>query len=512
MTDLQPSSRGRSRRAERAQRFSVPQDPVGNVEKLPTEQPAAYEELPQDLAAYYSRDSETAGQTDQPAFAPPVRLQQYASGDTAFPQEEETVQNHIYRPLQATWAEQEREELQMQGYEVQAEKTGTPPKARNGWKVLLVLPILALLACAVWFFREPLMELAGMERLLEQSTPAPTAVPVTPEPVKPYDPAPAMAVSGTARSAIGQLSGTVDMETYIVTDQHIVTRNRRSNGTYDFYLFTAEGRLLCYFEGLGALDLIPQEGGSFYVKQEPYLVSAGGSALIRTDSLEAMLNEQLTLHPLYRGWAVVESDADGSRNYISRNGQLLSKLWFSRTFPFTGEHTMAYVDTGNTADAQQRYLLYILSEDGGMQRWLAAADMTDVIASACGMAYMKDGSLYALPDISTPAAKGGEAHAWLDCGAVAVRDGESGKYGLFVNGKQHYDFLYDSIRPVDSDITWAQTTLAGEGGSFTVHAVSGAAYPQPLSHSFVLAREDGENEYVALSTLSSYPFRLEDEF
>ena len=92
-----------------------------------------------------------------------------------------------------------------------------------------------------------------------------------------------------------------------------------------------------------------------------------------------------------------------------------------------------------------------------------------------------------------------------------VRDAESGKYGLFVKGEQHYDFIYDSIRPVESDIQWAEKTISGQGGSFTVHAVTGAAYPQPLSHSFVLER-DGQSEYVALSTQSCYPIRLEGEF
>ena len=41
--------------------------------------------------------------------------------------------------------------------------------------------------------------------------------------------------------------------------------------------------------------------------------------------------------------------------------------------------------------------------------------------------------------------------------------------------------------------------------------MTGATYPQPLSHSFVLER-DGQSEYVALSTQSCYPIRLEGEF
>ena len=146
-----------------------------------------------------------------------------------------------------------------------------------------------------------------------------------------------------------------------------------------------------------------------------------------------------------------------------------------------------------------------------MSRWLATPDMEDLVASACGMAYMNTGEMYRLPDTSAPLVTSPEVHAYLDCDAMVVRDPESGKYGLFVQGEQHYDFVYDSICPVASDITWAEKTLEGDGGTFTVHAVTGAAYPQPLSHSFVLERE-GKSEYVALSTQSCYPIRLEGEF
>ena len=119
--------------------------------------------------------------------------------------------------------------------------------------------------------------------------------------------------------------------------------------------------------------------------------------------------------------------------------------------------------------------------------------------------------MYLLPDTSAPLAVSPQVDAYLDCDTLVVRDAESGKYGLFVQGEQHYDYIYDSIRPVESDIQWAEKTLEGAGGTFTVHAVTNAAYPQPLSHSFVLER-DGQCEYVALSTQSCYPIRLEGEF
>ena len=44
-----------------------------------------------------------------------------------------------------------------------------------------------------------------------------------------------------------------------------------------------------------------------------------------------------------------------------------------------------------------------------------------------------------------------------------------------------------------------------------IKAVTSAHHPQPLSYSFVLEK-DGQSEYVALSTTSSYPIRLDGEF
>ena len=63
--------------------------------------------------------------------------------------------------------------------------------------------------------------------------------------------------------------------------------------------------------------------GGFYVDQEPYLVAANGSALIRLDDLEATYGRELRLHPMYNGWSIIEGVEDGSTNYISAAGQML---------------------------------------------------------------------------------------------------------------------------------------------------------------------------------------------
>ncbi len=470
-----------------------------------------------DYAAYYSREGAEQESDSEPAFAPPPSMQQYLFADQpvqeAEGEEEYAAAGNVYRPRQVTWAEDDREEAIAEselGYQVQEDLKPIRRKKRHPLRgLLIVLLILALIGGAAWLFREPLTEMLGVAVFSTQPTETPAAV-VTPEPVKAYDAAPAAAMADTARMNIARLSGTLQMDNYLVTDQHVVTRNQRPDGSYDFYLFTAEGRLLCYFEGLSALDMIPQELG-FYVKQAPWLLTASGSAMIRTADVEAAIGESVFLHPMYRGWAVVESETDGQANYVNQNGQLMSSLWFSRTFPFTGAYTLAYVDTGSTADANGRYLLYVIGEDGSMTRWLSASDMEDVVAAACGMAYMSDGTLYRLPDTASPVLRTSEITAYLNCDAMVIRDPATGKYGLFVQGEQHYDFVYDSIRPLKSDLVWAERSMGGANALLKLKAVTSVNFPQPLSYSFVLEK-DGQSEYVALSTTSSYPIRLDGEF
>jgi len=546
MSENRPTRTGRSRRAERSQHLYSARDYLPAEENeaqkpsfdldyaayTPNEEPASADwsgytpnEEPEaaaqpDLSAYYGRHGENLEETAEPAFAPPPKMDQYLFDpltEETEAEEEAPVASNVYRTRKASWVDAEERidaiaESEL-GYQVRED---SQPRRRKKKKkkhmlrnLLIVLLVLALLLGGAWLMREKLLSLIGVPAFQSQATEEPFVAVVTPEPVKAYAAAPASEIADRTRSAISRLSGSVEMETHIVTDSHIVTRNLRQNGTYDFYLFTAsEGRLLCYFEGLGAHDMIPQQDGSFYVAQAPYLIAPNGSALIRTADLEAQLNEKLILHPLYNGWAIAESETDGSANYLNLSVQPLSTLWFSRAFPFTGKHTLAYVDTGATA---QRYLLYVLGADGSMSRWIAADDMTDAVVCALGMAYMDDGSLYRLPDTSGAMMTSPEVHAYLDCDTLIVRDPMSGKYGLFVHGEQHYDFAYDSIRPVESDIQWAEKTLSGAGGSFTLHAVAGHSYPQPLSHSFVLEKGE-QREYVALSTQSSCPIRLEGEF
>ena len=462
--------------------------------------------------AAYAGQEESAG--EEPAFAPPPNLHAYGElPEMDEPAAQEGLRGNVYHPREATWAEERQDALLQSelGYQVREEAGGAPRRRRRRRHpvraALLAVLALCLLLGAVIVAYQPLQEWLHRAEGLPSETPF--SVVVTPEPVRAYDAAPAVEIPDAARLAIANLSGTLQMEPCIVTQTHVVMRHQRDAEHYDFYLYSApEGRLLCYFEGLGENDMIPQEDGTFFVNQAPYLVGSGGSALIRLSSLEEQLGMQLRLHPLAHGWAVVE--AGDELNYGNRAGELLSHLWFTRVFPFTGAYTLAYVDTGSTADADQRYLLYILGEDGSMTRWRSAAHTSDVIAAVCGMAYMRGGELYRLPNVDTPLLHTSSVDAYVDCDALVVRDPQSGKYGLMVHGEQHYDFAYDSITPMESDIQWTETTLEGGGSRCTVHAVEGS-YPLPLSYSFVLEK-DGRKEYVALSAQSAYPVRLDGEF
>ena len=222
---------------------------------------------------------------------------------------------------------------------------------------------------------------------------------------------------------------------------------------------------------------------------------------------------KLRLHPMYNGWSVIEGAEDGSANYISAAGQMLSTLWFARAFPFTGQYTVAYVDTGSTADSDQRYLLYVLGQDGTMSRWLAKPGMDDLVASACGVAYMalrRD-----LPFAGHVRAAGyasPQVDAYLDCDAlVGQRRGERQIRPVRAGRAALRFYLRQHPSGGERHSVGTQRPSAARAAAFTVHAVTGAAYPQPLSHSFVLER-DGQSEYVALSTQSCYPIRLEGEF
>ena len=328
-----------------------------------------------------------------------------------------------------------------------------------------------------------------------------------------FDAAPATELSQTARREISALAGTLDMQTEAVTEHSVLAQSPRADGLYDYYLFSSEGRLLSYFEGLPQDGMVPVDGGGFYVKQAPYLVNADGSAMLNLTALENDLHTTLIPGQPLRGMCVVAGAEGTSFNYMSTEGTLLSRLWYSRAYPFTGANTAAYVDTG--VDGDERYMLYALSADGSMTKLWEAPDMSDVVASACGAMYLKSGELYWLGSPETPMLSTSAVVFYPDCDAMVIAgepDAETGarKYGLYVGGEQRYGFFYEDIQPVACEIEWAQKTYGSDAGNATVRVVTGAEYPQPLTHYFELTR-DGQKEYVALSTVSSCPILLDGQ-
>ncbi len=392
------------------------------------------------------------------------------------------------------------------GYQVKTEERKKPGKRRRRKRLLrrgmAAAAVVAVLAGAAYLYLS--------HRQPEERQPAAANVPVvtaTPQPVRGYDAAPAMQASEKATQAIDQISGPVEMATCAVTTDNILTRSMRADGLYDFYLFAADGRLLGYFDGLPADGMQPMEGGGFHVQMPPYLVDEEGRAMIAVEGIEAAIGSQTILRPLLNGWARIIA-SDGESNFVSPEGQLLSRLWFCRSFAMTGENTVGYVDTGVAGD-DKRYTLYIVSGQGSTVKWQDAADDRNVVTAALDMAYLQNGDLYRLSHLledpaAAPLCQTDEVRFYADCNAAVVRDGQSGKYALYVNGEKHYDAVYDSILPVESDVRWQGQPVGGQSGQATVLTVTGAGYPQPLSYYFVLSR-DGAEEYVALSAASTCP-------
>lgn len=398
-------------------------------------------------------------------------------------------------------------------YRVEAERT--PTRRRKKHRLLrffLTLLVLGGLGAGVYYERDWIMaqitQLFGEQAAQTINSTVNQAVGVQEaQPVKGYDAAPALQVSSRAQNGIEAIAGGLTLETCAVTATNIIQREMRDDGAYDYYLFSAaDGQLLGYYEALPDEGMTVCADGVIYVAMSPYLLNAQGETLISSAMYRQSVGADAVLGPMINGWSII-SDAQGSVfNYINTQGELLSKLWFAKAYPFTGNDTVAYVDTGNVSDTEERYTLYELARDGTMTLWRHTADMSDVLGCASGVAYLTSGELIRLDGHQTVLCTSDDVLNYVDCAAVVARDSVTGLYGLFVNGEQQYDFAYDSIAPVASDIQWAQT---GDT-PYRQFTVTGRTYPLPLSHYFALRRDTSE-EMVALSTSSVYPLQLDME-
>jgi hypothetical protein len=333
-------------------------------------------------------------------------------------------------------------------------------------------------------------------------------VTATPKPIRGYDASAAIPVSETADSAIARISADVAMTPCAVTNHNVLNRSQREDGLYDFYLFSADGQLLGYYDGLKQDGMCPMQDGGFYVNMPPYLVSSKGEAMVSLAGLETTMRNTFALRPFMNGWARIVAD-DGESNFIDREGNLLSRLWFCRSFSMTGTESVAYVDTG-VLQSPTRYTLYLVNAgDASTLKWKDAADDRLVVTAQLGMVYLQSGELFRIADLledpeGLPLCVTEQVRFYLDCNAMVVKDATSGKYALYVNGKQLYDAVYDSILPVESDVRWKGDILPGDRGQAMVLTISGASYPQPMSYYFTLTR-DGVEEHVALSAVTNCP-------
>lgn len=468
--------------------------------------------LAANLSAYYRRAANVSAQEDMDPF---THLDWSLPEEEPQPEAEEdpTANVKLYRMQEASWAQEERQTMlsgeDADGYQIKTEEQRQPAKRRRK-KRLIRRTLIGLVAAAAALVGAVILLGDQQPQSIQEQGGFTPVVTTTPQPIRGYDAAPAMAVSGKADEAIDQISGPVEMTTCAVTEGNVLTRSLRADGLYDYYLFASDGRLLAYFDKLPEGSMFPMKDGGFYVNMHPYLISGEGTALIPLEDLEQTTGSAVTLRPLMNGWGRILT-GDGKSNLINREGQLLSRLWFSRSFPMTGTESVAYVDTGVEGSAT-RYTLYVLDSKGNTVKWQDAADDRGVVASALGMAYMQSGELYQLSRLlKDPAAEPlcltSNVRFYTDCAAMVVQDAVSGKYALYVNGEQHYDFVYDSILPVESDVRWQADILTGTTGQAMVLAVDGGSYPQPLSHYFVLTR-DGAQEYVALSAVTNCPILL----
>ncbi|MFH1513187.1 MAG: hypothetical protein ABIG45_07520 [Bacillota bacterium] len=391
------------------------------------------------------------------------------------------------------------------GYQVRSER---PLDGHNGGKrgrgwltFLVVLLVLALIAGGAYFFRYQILDLVGQifgEELVWKIVPTPAPTEAGPG-VPAYVNSTTLQIKSRAQQEISAVAGELDLNTDAVTDQSIVLRSENRNGTFDYYLFAYDtGRLLGYYEALH--DFIACDPGVFYIAQAPYLITSRGFPLADPASFARSAGGDVKILPMINGWAPVSNLQGTMLNFVGEDGALISDLWFAKTFPFTADTTLGYVDTGNLTDPGARYALYLLKLDGETKRLSYVADMNGVMESVCGMAFMYNGEMRAQDEALTIIARTDDAAAYVNCGALVVRDPGTGLYGLFVDGVQQYPFEFEGIGPMPSDLVWAEYA----NGYVRRYTVANRAYPLPRSYSFIL-RRGGTEQVVSIAAASVYP-------
>jgi hypothetical protein len=447
-------------------------------------QPDDSADIGQDRSTFIAKDS-SERQRRELQFAPPPTF----TDPSQPPQETRRPDSYLFQD----------------GYQIHSERQRNPREdggGKRGWLVFLIVVLLLLLiGCGTYIFRTQILEWIGTtfgEEIVWKIMPTPAPTEVAPD-VPAYVQTEKTEIKTKLMQEINAVSDGVAMENYAVTDQSIVMQAENPNGTLDFYLFAADtGRLLGYYEGL--TKFVPCSAQVFYIPEAPYLITAQGVPLVDLSSFTRSVGGDVLLQPMINGWAIV-SDSNGTMfNYVSESGALISNLWFAKAFPFTADTTLAYVDTGNVSNPQSRYALYLLKTSGETVRLSYSPNMDGVVESICGLAMMQNGDLCTQDEALTPLTNTDSVTAYVNCGALVVRDPDTKLYGLFVGGVQQYPFSFDSIEPMQSDIVWT----AYENGSVRRYAAGGLSYPLPQSYGFILRKGDTE-QVISIAAVSEYP-------
>lgn len=359
---------------------------------------------------------------------------------------------------------------------------------------LICLVAAGAIVAAGYAFREPIMSLFNGE---EQP-------PVAVVSAKAYDAAPARSLGEGVQRSIDDIAGGVWMEPFAVTDSRVITRTEVGGGLYDYYLFSGNGVLLGYYENMRPEQVAVLENELLYVDESPYLFDKNGRALFSMDNYRHMLDSEPVIGPIQNGIAILSDERGSTYNYINEKGELISTLWFARAFPFTGERTLAYVDTGASGSADERYYLYLLSKDGASTLIKRCKDMTDIEFCAMDMALWSNGELCALDSPQTALISASEVIGYPDCDILVVRDAGTGKLGLYQGGKPLYACEYDQIEPITSDMEFISKSV----GRFALRGFAGVGYPAPMTYYFKLTRGES-SDVVGFALRSRYARPIE---
>ena len=308
------------------------------------------------------------------------------------------------------------------GYQVHSEHPGDSYSGgrKRGWLILLIILVaLLLIGGGAYIFRAQILDLVGDlfgEEVAWKISPtaAPTAtVQAAPAYIEPVQ----TQIKAQTRAEIESVAGGVEMAPYAVTNRNVVMRAVNPGGGVDFYLFAYDdGRLLGYYEGL--TEVLPCTDDIFYIGRSPYLITSRGFPLIDLAAFRRTTGGDVRLFPMINGWAMVSDQNQTMFNFVNKDGNLLSDLWFAKAFAFTAQTTLGYVDTGNVADPEHRYALYLLDIDGESTRLSYAADMDGVLEAVSGVALMANGDMRSLNEDMTLIGHADAAAAYVNCGAL----------------------------------------------------------------------------------------------